>query len=185
MVVVFLGAPGAGKGTQAARLADVMGARHLSTGELFRSAVAADTELGREVARYVDRGMLVPDETVLKLVADWFGQHAGEDVILDGFPRTLPQAHGLARVLSQLGRSVDHVIHLEVDEPELVRRLRARGRRDDQEETIARRLEVYRRDTEPLIEHYRKDGALVAIDGKGTPEEVFEKIRGAVLGTTA
>ena len=177
MLIVFIGAPGAGKGTQAAQLASRFGIEHLSTGDLFRKAIAEQSELGREVARYLERGMLVPDDVVVQLVTDYLDQQPqGGGVILDGFPRTLAQAEALARELERLGRSICCVIDLLVDEAELERRLLGRGRHDDTKETIEKRLEVFRRETKPLIEYYREQGLVEPVDGMGTPEEVFQRI---------
>ena len=177
MLIVFIGAPGAGKGTQAAQLATWLGIEHLSTGDLFRKAIAEQTELGREAARYMERGMLVPDDVVVQLVTDYLSQQPeGGGVILDGFPRTLAQAEALARELERLGRSICCVIDLLVDESELKRRLLGRGRHDDTKETIEKRLEVFRRETKPLIEYYREQGLVEPVDGMGTPEEVFQRI---------
>ena len=178
MLIIFIGAPGAGKGTQAERLAEWLGIDHLSTGELFRKAIAERTELGREASRYMERGMLVPDEVVVKMVTDYLGHREKEagGVILDGFPRTLPQAEALGEELTKQERGICCVVDLLVDEKELVRRLLGRGRHDDTKEAIDKRLEVFQRETKPLIEYYEQRGLAERIDGVGTPDEVLERI---------
>lgn len=178
--VIFLGPPGAGKGTQAARLAEELSFKKLSTGDLLRDHVARGTPLGQQVKPIMDRGDLVPDELILALIRE----ELADRVILDGFPRTLPQAEALDRLLAETGTRLLGVVLVEVPEEELVRRLLRRaeleGRSDDNAETIRRRLEVYREKTEPLVHYYEKKGVLRRVDGLGTPEEVYARIRAAL-----
>ena len=180
--VIFLGPPGAGKGTQAARLAEELSFKKLSTGDILRDHVARGTPLGLQVKPIMDRGDLVPDDLILALIRE----ELSDRVIFDGFPRTIPQAEALDRLLEETGTKLLGVVLVEVPEEELLRRLLKRaeleGRSDDNEETIRRRLQVYREKTEPLIQYYEKAGALRRVDGLGTPDEVYTRIR-AALGT--
>ncbi|WP_037408865.1 adenylate kinase family protein [Candidatus Solirubrobacter pratensis] len=164
MKVLMLGAPGSGKGTQGARLARELGVDHISSGDLLREAVAEDTPLGREVASHMDAGRLAPDELVTEAVLPVLGHHDG--YVLDGFPRTLPQARQV---------DFDAVVHLDVPETELVRRLLGRGREDDREDVIAERLREYQRDTRPLVDHYRD--VLVEVDGNRPEDEIAAELR--------
>lgn len=171
--LIFLGPPGAGKGTQAEELANWMEVPHISTGESLRSAIAAKTPLGQQAEGYVSQGELVPDELLVNLIRDRLEQSEAErGWILDGFPRTLSQAHFLESLLSELAQSVDYVINLEVPDEVLVKRLLDRGRQDDTEETIRRRLQVYRQQTMPLIDFYHRGENFHSIDGDRPPEEV-------------
>jgi len=180
--VIFLGPPGAGKGTQAARLAEKLSFKKLSTGDILRDHVARGTPLGLQVKPIMDRGDLVPDDLILALIRE----ELSDRVIFDGFPRTISQAEALDRLLEETGTRLLGVVLVEVPEEELLRRLLKRaeleGRSDDNEETIRRRLQVYREKTEPLIQYYEKAGALRRVDGLGTPDEVYTRIR-AALGT--
>jgi len=178
--VIFLGPPGAGKGTQAARLAEELSFKKLSTGDILRDHVARGTPLGLQVKPIMDRGDLVPDDLILALIRE----ELAERVIFDGFPRTIPQAEALDRLLEETGTRLLGVVLVEAPEEELVRRLLKRaeleGRSDDNEETIRRRLQVYREKTEPLIQYYEKTGALRRVEGLGTPDEVYARIRAAL-----
>lgn len=178
--VIFLGPPGAGKGTQAARLAEELSFKKLSTGDILRDHVARGTALGQRVKPIMDRGDLVPDELILALIRE----ELAERVVLDGFPRTLPQAEALDRLFQETGTRLLGVVLVEVPEEELVRRMLRRaeleGRSDDNEATIQRRLQVYREKTEPLIQYYEGQGALRRVDGLGTPDEVYARIRAAL-----
>lgn len=179
MIVIFLGPPGAGKGTQAAHIVERYGIPQLSTGDMLRAAVAAKTPIGVKAKEVMDAGNLVSDDIVGAIVADRIEEaDCARGFLLDGFPRTLVQAEMLDGILAEKGRSVDAVIELKVDEKVLVDRLRnriketlARGetlRGDDNEETFAKRLGVYREQTAPLIPYYEKQGKLRAVDGMGT-----------------
>ncbi len=178
--VIFLGPPGAGKGTQAARLAEELSFKKLSTGDILRDHVARGTPLGLQAKPIMDRGDLVPDDLILALIRE----ELSDRVVFDGFPRTIPQAEALDRLLEETGTRLLGVVLVEVPEEELLRRLLKRaeleGRSDDNEETIRRRLQVYREKTEPLIQYYEKTGALRRVDGLGTPDEVYARIRAAL-----
>lgn len=186
MRLLMVAPPGAGKGTQASRLAAHYGIAHLSSGELFRREVAAGTPIGREAAGYLSRGDLVPDRLVLEMLAGPIVEAAGRGgFVLDGFPRTLPQAEEAYRVATQLsGVELQAVVHLEVGPDELMRRLlsraRADGRVDDTPEVIRHRLDVYDSETAPMLEFYAARGLVVDIDGEQPIDTVFEDIVGAV-----
>lgn len=176
--IVFLGPPGAGKGTQAELVAAALNVPHISTGEMFRDAVASGSELGRRAQEIMEAGDLVPDDLTSALVAERIAAPDAEcGYLLDGFPRTGAQAEALD---AMAGGTVDTVMLVEVDEEELVRRLLKRaaesGRSDDNEVTIRRRLEVYRDLTEPLVRLYESRGLLRRFDGVGTVEEVFARL---------
>jgi adenylate kinase len=177
--IVLVGPPGAGKGTQAARLAERLDAPHISTGDIFRENMKNETELGKEAQRYVDAGDLVPDEVTVRMVKDRLAQpDAAEGFLLDGFPRNTAQAEELQGVLSDLGQRLDAVLVFEVDDEELIKRLLSRGRSDDTEETIRHRQEVYRSETEPLIAHY--SDIAVRVDAVGTVEEITDRAMDAL-----
>jgi adenylate kinase len=179
--LLLLGPPGAGKGTQARRLKTRLGVPQISTGEMLRAAQAAGTELGRQVKAIMERGELVPDDVVTRVVEERLGQpDAQKGFILDGFPRTLEQAKALDALLAKLGLRLERCLAIQVDEEELVDRLLKRSqlehRTDDDEPTIRKRMEVYRERTAPLIAYYRGRGALAEVDGLGTVEEVARRI---------
>ena len=164
--IVLLGPPGAGKGTQAELLADQLGVPAISTGDMLRQAVSSGTELGGKVQGIMASGALVDDGTMADVVKDRLAKaDARQGFLLDGYPRTLPQAHTLEGILSAAGRELDAVVLVEVPEEELVRRAVLRGRGDDSEEVVRERLRVYREKTEPLIGYYRERGLLYPIDG--------------------
>ena len=181
MRIVLLGPPGAGKGTQAARVACRFGAPHVATGDIFRANVADGTHLGRTAQEYMDRGDLVPDDVVIAMVAERLAEddcRAG--FVLDGFPRTVDQAEALDRQLVDVGSPLDAVLCVEADEDELLRRLAGRAaaqhRADDAEQTIRHRLEVFAIKTRPLIDYYRHRRLLTMVDGVGHIEEVTVRI---------
>jgi adenylate kinase len=188
--VVLLGAPGAGKGTQASGLAERTGTEHLSTGELFRSHVGDGTDLGRAAQRFLDAGEYVPDELTNAMVRDRIVEVAGDGgFVLDGYPRTLAQVGYLDDVLAGLDLDGPAVIALDVEQEELIRRLVQRaassGRSDDDEETIRRRQEVYLSETAPLLDLYRRRGQLREIDGSGDPADIARRIDAALASLTA
>ena len=171
--LLLVGPPGAGKGTQAAFLSEALGVPAVSTGEMLREAVAAGTELGRQVEDIMHRGHLVEDDTMAEVVRERLGHGDVQGgVLLDGYPRTLRQAETLDRILHDLGVDLDCVLVLEVPEEELVQRTLARQRADDKEDVIRRRIEVYERDTAPLVDFYRQRGILRRVDGNQPIEKV-------------
>jgi adenylate kinase len=174
MRVVLLGAPGAGKGTQAVKLAEKLQIPHLSTGELFRHNISTGTKLGLEAKRYLDAGDLVPSELTNELVDDRLTEpDTREGFILDGYPRSVPQAQALHDMLERRGTQLDAVVEFRVPQDELLERLRARGRADDTDEVILNRMNVYRDETAPLLEYYRNE--LKTVDAVGTVDEVFAR----------
>lgn len=183
--LLLLGAPGAGKGTQAQRLVEKLGVPQISTGDMLRAAVSAGTEVGRQAKALMERGELVSDAIVVAVARERLGQEdAREGFVLDGFPRTAAQAEALDGILRDLGSRLERCIALVVDEEVVVRRLLDRaeieGRADDNEETIRTRMQVYRAQTEPLIAHYRRQGVLVEVDGGGSMDEVAERVQEAL-----
>ena len=184
MRLIFIGPPGAGKGTQASRLIERLGIPHLSTGDMLREAAEKQTPEGRAAAEYMNRGALVPDDIILAMVARRIAEpDCAKGCLFDGFPRTVPQAQALDALLARQKMPLDAVLELKANEESVVRRLSGRGRSDDRPEVIRERLEAYRRQTEPLIEHYRQQGLLRSVDGEGTPDEVADRILTA-LGVT-
>lgn len=175
--LIFLGPPGAGKGTQAQTLAQAHGIPHISTGDILRAAVAQHTDLGKKAQSYMDKGELVPDQLILDLVQERLNQpDAASGWILDGFPRTVTQATFLDGLLSGIAQSCDYVINFEVPDEVLVARLLGRGRKDDTEAVIRHRLDVYRQETAPLIDFYQNRNQLISVDGNQPVEEVNEKL---------
>jgi adenylate kinase len=175
MRVVFMGPPGAGKGTQASLLAATLGVPHISTGDIFRANVAEGTELGRQAQRYMDAGEYVPDSVTNGMVRDRLTyDDCRPGFLLDGYPRTVEQVAELDAMLRSAGQHLDLVVELTVDIDEV-------GRSDDTEEVIRRRLEVYAEQTAPLIETYSDRGLLVRVDGMGLIEEVTERLVAVVV----
>ena len=183
MRVILLGAPGAGKGTQAIRLAAMGRVPHISTGDMMRESIRQESELGKKVKDYLDRGDLVPDSVVVEMIRQRLGQaDAQAGFVLDGFPRTVDQARALTTLLSELGLQDVRAIEVRVPEEELLRRIRQRGeqasgRSDDSDAVAAHRLQVYWQQTYPAIEFYREQGCFVSIDGVGSVEEVQERLQ--------
>ena len=190
MRIVLLGPPGAGKGTQAQVIAGQLAVPAISTGDIFRANVSGQTELGLKAKVFMDAGDLVPDEVTVAMVKDRLAEpDAKAGFLLDGFPRTIPQAEQLRGSLEELGQILDRVVELVVDEEELVRRLSGRRmlvdgewvqREDDKPETVRRRLEVYREQTAPLSGFYDGEGLLSRIDAIGSVEEVTARVMTAL-----
>jgi adenylate kinase len=180
--ILLLGAPGAGKGTQGSILAERLGLPKITTGDLLRAAVKAGTPLGRDAKKYMDKGQLVPDAVILGMITDELAKpEAAQGAILDGFPRTAPQAEMVDRTLAERGGRLTHILLLEVPDDELVRRIHGRagvqGRSDDAPETIRTRLQVYQRDTAPLIAHYAQRGNVHRVPAVGSIEEIADEIQ--------
>jgi adenylate kinase len=205
MNIVLFGKPGAGKGTQAPKIAEALGVPTLATGNVLRSAVKQGTDLGRKAKEYMDRGDLVPDSVILGIVRDELARpDYGKGVVLDGVVRTVPQAEGLAKMLGSLGRKVDAVVSLEVPDEEIVRRMGTRTvcstcqtpysdlapggkcpncggvvmrRTDDEPEAVRNRLRVFTDQTAPVFDWYKKDGArLVTVDANGSVKDVTQRV---------
>ena len=198
--IIFLGAPGAGKGTQAQRLSEEKGFIQVSTGDILRANVKNKTELGKKAKEYMEAGQLVPDELIISMIEDELRKLEGKDIILDGFPRTVKQAEALEDLLKKLGRSLDYVILFDVSDEEVIKRITGRRidpktgkvyhmiynpppadvkviqREDDKEEVVKKRLEVYHSQTAPLIDYYEKKGILVRIDASTDPNKVYEEL---------
>ncbi|MCR5390955.1 MAG: adenylate kinase [Lachnospiraceae bacterium] len=209
MKIVMLGAPGAGKGTQASMIAENFGIPHISTGDIFRANIKNGTELGKEAKAYMDKGELVPDELTVRLLLDRVAQDdCKEGYVLDGFPRTIPQAEVLEKELEKTGDKIDKAVNVDVPDENIVRRMSGRRaclkcgatyhivhippkkegicdvcgselvlRDDDKEETVKNRLEVYHKQTSPLIDFYSKRNVLETVDGTKDSKEVFEDIK--------
>ena len=179
--LIFLGPPGAGKGTQAQILSENYQIPHVSTGDILRAAVARQTPLGKQAKGYMDRGELVPDALILDLIQDRLSyEDTANGWILDGFPRNVNQAAFLEELLDRLAQNADCVLNLKVPDEVLVSRLLERKRRDDNEETIRRRLQVYHRDTVPVIDFYQQRKTLTTIDGDRTMQEVTKQLSEAI-----
>lgn len=206
--LVLMGLPGAGKGTQAEMIVDKYGIPHISTGDMFRAAIKEGTELGMKAKQFMDAGQLVPDEVTIGIVRERLAKpDCQKGFLLDGFPRTVPQAEALDDILEQMNRSIDYVIHIDVDREQLLQRLTGRRicrdcgatyhlvfnppkqenvcdkcngelyqRDDDNEETVANRLEVNIAQQQPLLEYYEKKGVLKTINGNRKIEDVFQDV---------
>ncbi|RRD95648.1 adenylate kinase [Clostridiales bacterium COT073_COT-073] len=209
MNIIMLGAPGAGKGTQAKRLAEGYGIPHISTGDILRSNISRGTELGQKAKGFIDAGALVPDDLVIQLVADRLEEEdAKAGFIFDGFPRTIPQAQSLDQMLKEKGRKIEFAVNIDVPDQVIVERMSGRRfcincgasyhteylkpqtegvcdkcegelalRKDDEPETVLKRLEVYHDQTEPLIAYYRNNGVLKEVDGTKEVAEILAEIR--------
>ena len=183
--IVIFGAPGSGKGTQSDLMKESYNLAHISTGDVLRQEIKDETELGKIAKGFIDKGQLVPDDLIcdmLDKVLDTLKDAKG--VIFDGFPRTIPQAEALEKILNKRGTDVSILLDLQVEDEELVERLlergRISGRSDDNEETIQSRLKVYHSQTAPLAAHYKGKGKHVAVKGTGTIEEIFARIEEAI-----
>jgi adenylate kinase len=181
MRLVLLGAPGSGKGTQAARLKDHLQVPHISTGDLLRAEVAAGSALGLQAKVVMDRGDLVSDEILLGMLEDRLSRpDVSGGFILDGYPRNLAQADALGRLLARIGQPMDHAVQLEVDTDLLVQRIAGRamaqGRVDDSPESVRNRLSVYNQVTAPVVDYYRQRGMLKVVHGEGSMDDVFTRI---------
>jgi adenylate kinase len=178
--VLLLGVQGSGKGTQAKRIAAEYEVPHIATGDMLRAAIAEETDLGKRVKEILDRGDLVPDDVMIDLIRERLGE-SGDGFVLDGFPRTTAQADALDELLAELGRPLTIVFELQVPDElarqRMLQRAREEGRSDDTVEAIDRRIELYHRETEPIVRHYRALGNLVGIHGTGTVDEVFAEIQ--------
>jgi adenylate kinase len=180
--LVLLGPPGSGKGTQAEALRASYGIPHIATGDIFRALVQADTPLGAQLKGYLDRGELVPDGVVIDVIRHRLGLPDAQDgFILDGFPRTVPQAQALDALLAELGRPLDAVLYLQADRQTLIERLTHRAqledRSDDRPDVIPHRIDVFLEQTAPLIDYYRQQNKLKLIDGSQTPDRVGAALR--------
>ena len=187
--LVLLGPPGSGKGTQAARLTEKYGIPAIASGDILRAQVEAGTPLGKRVRSYLDRGELVPDQLMVDIIRHRLSEPDTEaGFILDGFPRTVPQAQALDAMLAELQRPLDAVLYLEVDRQSLLDRLGQRHRGDDRPEIASHRIDVFLEQTAPLIGYYRDQGKLRLIDAARTPEEVeraIEEVIGSLAGAGA
>lgn len=184
--LIFLGPPGAGKGTQAQLLCKSCDVPHISTGDILRAAVKAKTELGQKAEGFMSAGELVPDDLILGLIRERLSQaDTANGWLLDGFPRNVEQAKFLNELLEEIGQSCEYVINLEVPDEMLVARLLDRGRSDDKEDVIRNRLVVYREQTEPLIELYTGRGQLVSVDGNQKMEQVSAALQKIVTNGKA
>lgn len=213
MKIIMLGAPGAGKGTQAKKIADLCNIPHISTGDIFRANIKEGTELGKKAKSYMDAGELVPDELVCDLVVDRIQQDdCTKGYILDGFPRTIPQAEALTNALNAIEQKLAHALNFDVPDENIIRRMAGRRscvgcgatyhvefnppkvegvcdvcgeelvlRDDDKPETVTNRLNVYHKETQPLIEYYEKQGLVSTLDGTQSMDKVFDDIR-KILG---
>ncbi|MHB0958475.1 MAG: adenylate kinase [Pirellulaceae bacterium] len=183
MFVVFIGPPGAGKGTQAQRLVELLNIPHVSTGDMLRQAISQGTDLGSQAQTYMQAGKLVPDDLILEIINECLDDpRLQQGCLFDGFPRNVQQAQSLDQLLGQRHTPLDLVLELQVDCDELVRRMLARKRPDDTPETISERLVVYKNQTAPVLQYYDQRQLLKKIDGSGSPDEVFGRIQASVQG---
>ena len=183
--IVIFGAPGSGKGTQSDKMIEKYGLDHISTGDVLRAEIKKGSELGKTAASYIDKGNLIPDELMVSILASVYDSlDDRKGVIFDGFPRTIPQAEALKKMLEERGDRVAAMIELDVPEEELMKRLILRGqqsgRADDNEETIRKRLVVYHSQTQPLIEWYKNEGLHYHINGLGELDRIFSDISAVI-----
>ncbi|HNA18581.1 MAG TPA: adenylate kinase [Chitinophagaceae bacterium] len=184
--LVLFGPPGSGKGTQSDKIVEEYGLVHLSTGNLLRQEIKDKTPLGLEAKAFIDKGQLVPDEVVIGMVDSYFDAHKdARGFLFDGFPRTIPQAKALDKLLELKNTAITQVLMLEVDEEELIKRLvhrgKTSGRSDDADENVQRkRQEVYRKETLPVAEYYSREKKLKQINGMGTIGEIFERLSASI-----
>ena len=183
--LIFMGPPGAGKGTQATRVAKERGLGHIATGDMLRAAVRDGTQLGLRAKEIMARGDLVSDAILLGMLEDRFSRpDTANGVILDGYPRNLAQASALGELLARLGQPMDCAVQLDVDSELLIQRIagraKAEGRADDNPESVRKRLAIYTEQTAPVVEYYRQHGMLTVVDGVGTLDEVFTRILEAI-----
>ena len=188
--IILFGPPGAGKGTQSSKLNEKYGLVHLSTGDVFRYNIKNQTELGVLAKSFIDKGQLVPDEVTNQMVKDFIERNNNDQgFIFDGYPRTIAQGENLDRVMQDFNTEVTSMIALEVDEDELVNRLLERGktsgRPDDQDESIIRnRFKVYNEETSPLADFYAQKGKFIAVQGKGSIDDIFQHLCKAIDGAS-
>lgn len=184
--IIISGAPGCGKGTQSNLIIEQYGLQHFSTGDMLRKEIAEQTEMGKEAERYISKGNLVPDQMIIDIITATLKKTCGQckGIILDGFPRTVEQGRSLEKLMDSLGQPTMVMLDIQVPRRELINRLLIRGetsdRSDDNLETIKKRLEVFEVKTAPVIEYYQSLGKYRAIDGLGTMEEVFARIKQVV-----
>jgi adenylate kinase len=177
MRIIFIGPPGAGKGTQAEKIIAKYKPAHLSTGDMLRAARDAKTKIGVEAEKYMSGGQLVPDDVIIGIISERLQvPDCQSGYLLDGFPRTIAQAEALDKMLAGKGTPLDVVLELRVPDEELFRRLAGRGRADDKPEVIRERLVAYNKQTSPLLDYYGKQGLLKTIDGLGSVDEIFVRI---------
>lgn len=181
MQLVFFGPPGAGKGTQAQKIVAEFGIPQISTGDILRAAVSSGSPLGLKAGPLMASGQLVPDELVIGIVEERIARpDCAKGFLLDGFPRTIPQAEALQKVLDKAGKGIEHVISLEVPDATIHERMKGRGRADDSPETVQKRLDEFRRLTAPLKDYYQQRGLLRPINGVGSLDEIYAGIRKAI-----
>lgn len=188
--LILFGGPGSGKGTQSARLIDNYGLYHISTGELLRDHIKRGTELGKTADQYISKGQLIPDDLMISIIEDTLDKETKDKrgVIFDGFPRTIPQAEALSELLNKRGSDIHAVVGLEVPDEMLIERMLKRGketgRADDNPETIKKRLDVYHTQTQPLRDHYLKQGKYISLDGTKHPDDIFQSLREKLFDKT-
>jgi adenylate kinase len=181
--VLIFGPPGAGKGTQAVKLCEFLGVPHISTGDMFRHHIKNNTDLGKKAMEYSNRGALVPDEITIAMVRERLGRpDTAQGFLLDGFPRSVPQAEALDGILKALGKSIDRIVTIAVTDDEVRRRLAKRasieGRKDDSDAAVIQnRIDTYKAQSEPCLSYYAPQGCVRNVDGMGSIEEIFERIK--------